>query len=212
MERLHNTKMTHAKDLSALQHQDRSAERLPCVMENIQLRLVCQAIVRVSRCRVLGEVLDGVCDLGDIVFDQQLRARVCAIIQVRRGYIAEVADETAAKEVYEAEDIVIFLSFVDGGEALMDEAMVVVLAYGSLSPVDLLAAVHWDGPIQDRTKGLLTTCRSRAPRPAYTQQPPTPRTGAHRSQLRAADPAGSSAPTTRIISSTYQHYIRRHIN
>jgi hypothetical protein len=90
----------------------------------------------------LGEVLDGVRDLGDIVFDQQLRACVCAIVQVRRGYVAEIADETATEEVYEAEDIVIFLSFVDGGEALMDEAMVVVLAYCSLSPMSLLAAVH----------------------------------------------------------------------
>jgi hypothetical protein len=41
MERFHNTEMAHAKDLSALQHQDRSAKRLPRVMENVQLRLVC---------------------------------------------------------------------------------------------------------------------------------------------------------------------------
>jgi hypothetical protein len=45
----------------------------------------------------LGEVLDGVCDLGDIVFDQQFCACVCAIVQVRRCYVPEVANETAAK-------------------------------------------------------------------------------------------------------------------
>jgi hypothetical protein len=91
----------------------------------------------------LSEVLDGVRDLGNVVFYQQLCARVCAIIQVRRCYVAEVTDKTAAKEVYESDDIVVLLGFVDGGEALVNQAMIVVFAYGSLSPIGpSSAAVH----------------------------------------------------------------------
>lgn len=83
----------------------------------------------------MSEVLDGVCDLGNVVFYQQLCARVCAIIQIRRCYVAEVADKTTAKEVYESDDVIVLLGFVDGGEALVNEAMIVIFAYGSLSPV-----------------------------------------------------------------------------
>jgi hypothetical protein len=89
----------------------------------------------------LGKVFDGVCDLGNIVFNQQLCTRIRAIVQVRRRYVAEVTDETASKEIDEAEDVVVLLGFVDGGETLVDEAMVVVFAYSSLSPVGLSANV-----------------------------------------------------------------------
>ena len=134
MERFHYTQMTKSKHLSTLQNQHRSAKRLPRIVEDIQLRLVRQASIRVPRCGVLCDVLDRVGNLSNIVFNQELCPSVRTIVQLRRRYVSEIADKTAAKDVYQAEDIVVLLGFVDGSETLVDEAMVVVFAYSRLPP------------------------------------------------------------------------------
>jgi hypothetical protein len=83
----------------------------------------------------LCKVLDRVGNLRDIVFDEEFRTGVCAIVQLGCSDVAEVSDETTTKEIYETEDVVVFLGCVDRGETLMDKAVVVVFAYSRLSPM-----------------------------------------------------------------------------
>src|SRR5690242_21559486 len=85
------TQVTDAKYLSALQHQRRSTEGLPRVVEHVQLGLDGQARIRARCSRVLREVFDGERDLGDIVLDQELGAAVGTIEQARCGDVAQVA-------------------------------------------------------------------------------------------------------------------------
>ena len=138
MQCFHDAQMAQPENLSTLKHQDRPSKRLPRIMENIQLCLVCQSCIRVPRRGVLCKVLDCVGNLRDVIFDQELRSSVGAIVEFRCGYVSEVAHETAAKEVYEAENVIVFLGFVDRGETLVDQAVIIVFAYGCLAPVNTI--------------------------------------------------------------------------
>jgi hypothetical protein len=103
-------------------------------MKDVQLHLTCQQCI-VRRCRrTCCNNIDTARNLGDIVFDEELRAGICPVVQSGCCYVPKITDETASDEIDEVDDIALFFGRVEGREALVDEAVIVILARGALSP------------------------------------------------------------------------------
>lgn len=66
------------------------------------------------------KVFDCIRNLRDVVFDEELRPMICAIVKLRCGDVAEITYETASEEADEAKNIVVLLCFVNGRESLVD--------------------------------------------------------------------------------------------
>lgn len=103
-------------------------------MQHVELRLVRQPRIRARRSRVLCEVLDRIRDLGDVVFDQELRAAICSVEQARRSDVSEVPYETASQQADQAQHVIVLVGFDNRSETLVYETVVVVLARGILAP------------------------------------------------------------------------------
>jgi hypothetical protein len=87
------------------------------------------------RCRRTGcNNIDTARNLGDIVFDEELRAGICPIVQSGCCYVPKITNETASDEIDKVDDIALFFGRVEGREALVNEAVIVMLARGALSP------------------------------------------------------------------------------
>jgi hypothetical protein len=79
--------------------------------------------------------VDAARDLCDIVFDEKLGAGIRPIVQFRRSDVPKITHEAASNEVDEVDDVAILFGCVEGCEALVDEAVIVILARRALSPV-----------------------------------------------------------------------------
>jgi hypothetical protein len=102
-------------------------------------------------CRTGCNEIDTPSNLRDIVFDEELRTSICSIVQSRCSYVSQVTDETASDEIDEIDDISVFFGCVEGREALVDQAVIVMLANGTLSPV-LCVSLWRDLLITNETK------------------------------------------------------------
>lgn len=78
---------------------------------------------------------DAAHDLRNIVLDKELCAMVCATVKFRRSDISKIANETASNIVDKFGNVTLLFGFKKGCEALVDKAMVVLLATRSLAPV-----------------------------------------------------------------------------
>ena len=114
IQRLHDPKMAQAKERPALQHERRAPKGLPRIMQQVELRLGREAALVALRRRQRGHVLDRQRDLGDVVLDEQLRARARAIEEPRRGDVAQVAHQARAQQADEPEDVLVLAREDDG--------------------------------------------------------------------------------------------------
>jgi hypothetical protein len=103
-------------------------------MKDVQLHLACQQCILRRGRRTGCYNIDAARNLGDIVFDEELRAGIRPVVQSGCCYVPKITDETASDEIYEVNDIALFFGRVEGREALVDEAVIVMLARGALSP------------------------------------------------------------------------------
>lgn len=142
-QRLDDPDVAQPEDGAALQHERAPPERLPRVVHKVQLHLVRQdalpavpaAADACRRRRQGADVLDGLGDLRDVLLDEVLGAREGAVVELRRGEVAEVADEAGAEEVDELVEVVLLARDGEGAEALGDESPVVVLRRRVIPPV-----------------------------------------------------------------------------
>lgn len=83
----------------------------------------------------MGDIFDGLGDLGDVLFDEILGAGEGAVVEGRGGDVAEVANQAGAEEVDEGIKVAILSRGDQGVEAFVDESVIVVLGRRVVPPV-----------------------------------------------------------------------------
>lgn len=119
-------------------------------MYEVQFHLVRQGIVVAiqGRCAARGEladVLDRLGDLGDVFLDEILGPGEGAVVELRSGDVAEVADEAGAEEVDELLEIALLTGGDEGVESFGDEAPVIVLGRWVIPPASGKRSALWYG-------------------------------------------------------------------
>jgi hypothetical protein len=102
-------------------------------------------------CRTGCNEIDTPRNLRDIIFDEELCTGIRSIVQSRSSYVSQVTDETASDEIDKIYDVSVFFGCVEGREALVNQAVIVMFANGALSPV-LCVSLWIDNLIADETK------------------------------------------------------------